>query len=53
MRDVSELVPAKILKGNLGLLGELYLWNLLVRSQRNRNEKLIHPFVAPMGLSGE
>ena len=49
-RDDSELVPAKVFKGNLGRLGSTYLWNLCVSSQFDRNEKLIHVFVDEMEM---
>ena len=48
--DVSELVPAVVLAGNLGLGGQMYLYGLRVSSQRTRNEKLIDVFVATIGL---
>ena len=52
-RDDSELVPAKVLVGNLGWLGEDYLNKLSVISQFDRNEKLIHVFVVEMALFSE
>ena len=39
LRHNSELVPAAMLKGNFGILGEAYLYILGVSSQSGQNDK--------------